>query len=277
MVHNRVVYAAEKITQNYLNAFSPEFLFIKGGGNNSHNILNFGNMYLVEAPFLFIGLIYLLVIKKGRERNLILLWFFIAPIAASITKDAPHANRMFAIFPMLSLITAFGIHYFLTAIIKQNILKKIFVGIIVALFAINISIYLDRYFVHFPRNEAANWGIGYKALNELLISSPFSSKKVIMARPKYSPYIYLLFYSKYDPALYQKEAMRYSPTQDGFVDVREFGRYEFRDIDWNKDLQGDVILIAWSIQVPESIKNSYKSQEITLPNGESMFTVIKTK
>lgn len=276
-IHNRFAYAAEKIVQNYINSFSPQFLFVKGGGNNSHNILDFGNMYLAEAPFLFLGLIYLLVIKKGKERDLILLWLFISPIAASITKDAPHTNRMFAVFPMLSLISAFGIYWLLTEIIRKKIIKKLFAVFIICLFIVNISIYLDRYFIHFPRDEAANWGIGYKVLNEILTSPSFASKRVIMARPKYSPYIYLLFYSKYNSALYQKQAVRYPPTEDGFVDVREFGRYQFRDIDWNKDLQQDVVLVEWSSQVPESIKTSYKTQEVTLPNGESLFTVIKTK
>ena len=276
-IHNRVIYGAEKIAQNYLNSFSPEFLFVRGGGNNSHNIVNFGNMYLIEAPFLFLGLIYLFVIKKGRERNLILLWFFIAPIAASITKDAPHTNRMFSIFPILSLTSAFGIYWLLTEIIRKKLFKKMFIGLLIALFIINVLMYIDRYFVHFPRNEAANWGIGYRALNELLTTPSLSSKKVIMARPKYSPYIYLLFYSKYDPALYQREAVRYPPTQDGFVDVRAFGRYEFRDIDWNRDLRQDVVLVTWSSQVPEPIKISYKTQEITLLNGESMFTVIEVR
>lgn len=277
VIHNKFVYAAEKITQNYLNSFSPQFLFIKGGDNNSHNIINFGNMYLVEAPFLFLGLVYLLVLRKGKEKRLVLLWFFIAPIAASITKDAPHTNRMFAIFPMLSLVSAFGLYYFLTEIIKQNLFRKIFLGLIVCLFIVNILIYLDRYYVHFPRNETANWGIGYKALNRLLTTSSFASNKVIMGRPQYSPYIYLLFYNKYDPSLYQKQAVRYPPTQDGFIDVKEFGRYEFRDIDWGKDLQENAVLVAWSSQVPDSIKTSYKTQEITLLNGESMFTVIRTK
>lgn len=277
VVHNRVAYAAEKITQNYLNAFSVSFLSIKGGDNNSHNILNFGNMYLVEAPLLFAGLIYLLVLKKGKERSLVLLWFFISPIAASITKDAPHTNRMFAIFPMLSIITAFGIYWLLTDVIKRKLFKNIFLGLFVALFIMNIFIYLDRYFVHFPRNESVNWGIGYKALNDLLISPAFSSRKIVMSRPNYSPYIYFLFYSKYNPGLYQKQALRYPPTRDGFVDVREFGRYEFRDIDWNKDLQRDIVLVAWSSQVPESVKTLYKTQEITLPNAESQFTVIQSK
>lgn len=276
-IHNRVTYAAEKIFQNYLNSFSPQFLFIKGGDNNSHNILNFGNMYLVEAPFLFLGLIYLLVIRKGKEKNLILLWLFVSPLAASITKDAPHTNRMFAVFPMFPLVTAFGIYWLLTELIKKKIFQKALVVLIAGLFIINISVYLDRYFIHFPRNEAVNWGIGYEVLNRLLTSPPFSSKRVIMSRPNYSPYIYFLFYSKYDPALYQKQAVRYPPTEDEFVDVREFSRFQFRDIDWIKDLQQDVILVEWSSQVPESVRASYKTQEITLPNGESLFMVINTR
>ena len=94
ITHNRLEFALERISQNYLNSFSPQFLFIKGGDNKAHNIEDFGNMYLVEAPFLFLGLIYLIIRKKTKETILILLWFFIAPIAASITKDAPHTNRM---------------------------------------------------------------------------------------------------------------------------------------------------------------------------------------
>lgn len=277
VAHNRIVYAVEKIVQNYLNSFSVPFLFIKGGGNNSHNIENFGNMYLAEAPFLFLGLAYLLFVRKGREKNLVLLWFFIAPVAASITKDAPHTNRMFAIFPMLSLISAFGVHYLLAEIIKKKLLKKIFVGFLIVIFAINIAIYLDRYFIHFPRNESANWGVAYKTLSNLLSQPDFSAKKVIMARPKYSPYIYLLFYNKYDPASYQKQAVRYPPTEDGFVDVKGFGRYEFRDIDWGKDLNGNAVFVAWSLDVPEEIKNSYKTQEVILQDGESIFTVIEPR
>jgi len=276
ITHNRLEFALERISQNYLNSFSPQFLFIKGGDNKAHNIEDFGNMYLVEAPFLFLGLIYLIIRKKTKETILILLWFFIAPIAASITKDAPHTNRMFAIFPIHSLIVSFGIYWLLAEILKQKLFKKMLLGFIAGLFIVNILIYVDRYFVHFPRNEAESWGIGYEALNELL-SSSYSSKKIIMTRPHYSPYIYLLFYSKYDPVTYQREVLRYPPTQDGFIDVKGFGRYEFRDIDWDKDLQKDAILVAWSSEVPESVNNSYKTKKITLPNGESMFTIIEAK
>jgi 4-amino-4-deoxy-L-arabinose transferase-like glycosyltransferase len=274
IVHNRVVYAIEKVGQNYLNSFSPEFLFIKGGENSAHNILNFGNMYIVEAPFLFMGIMFLIINRKSKEKKLILLWFFLSPIAASITKDAPHTNRMFAVFPMTAVITSIGIYWFFTEIIKKELIKKILAVVVVCGFLLNIFIYLDRYYVHFSRNEVSSWGFGYKSLNELLDESKYASKKIIMSRPHYSPYIYLLFYSKYEPMRYQEEAVRYAPSSDGFVDVRGYGRFEFREINWERDLQEDAILVDWSIDVPEYVKNKHTIKEIFLPNGESMFSII---
>ncbi|MBI2614067.1 MAG: glycosyltransferase family 39 protein [Candidatus Levybacteria bacterium] len=278
ITHNKIVFAGERIAQNYLNSFSPSFLFIKGGDNNAHNIANFGNMYIVEAPFLFLGLIYLLAIRKGREKKLLMLWFFIAPIAVSITKDAPHTNRMFAIFPALQLVTAFGIWWTISELIKKDAFKKIFIAVVAFLFLINVAVYIDRYFIHFPRNEVRNWGLGYKKLDEVLSKPEFVNKKIIISRPKYSPYIYLLFYNPYDPSKYQKEVKRYPPTQDGFVDVKGFGRYEFRGIDWGKDIQTpNTLIVDWSSDVPASVKQAFHKEDIILPNDEFMFTIIETR
>ena len=203
LVHNRIVFGLERFGQNYLNSFSPQFLFIKGGENRAHNIVNFGNMYLIEAPFLVLGLVFLIITKKTKEIKLVLLWFFIAPIAASITKDAPHTNRMFAIFPMLSLVTALGLTKFIDMLntwFKNKLLYKNSVLLIIfALFIINMLVYMDRYFVHFPHNEAQSWGIGYKALVDVIFQEKYASKEVIMSHPEYSHYIFLLFYNKYDP------------------------------------------------------------------------------
>lgn len=263
--HNRVIFGTERFLQNYLSSFSPNFLFIKGGGNKAHNIENFGNMYIVEAPFLLLGLVYLLFFKKGRERSFVLWWFFISAVAPSITKDAPHSNRMFAIFPILPLVTASGLWWVLSKI-KILRMRFIIAGIIAILFLVNISIYLNRYYVYFPRNEAQNWGIGYKELSNLLAQPQLLGKKVIMSNPEQSPYIYFLFYQKYNPSLYQKIALRYPPTEDGFYHVKSFGRYEFRPINWKKD-----ITIQNSIIVDRI--NHFSTYHVNLPNGQKMFSV----
>ena len=282
ITHNRLTFALERISQNYLNSFSPQFLFIKGGDNKAHNIANFGNMYLIEAPFLVLGLIFLLLTKKTKQVKLILLWFFIAPIAASITKDAPHTNRMFAIFPILLMVTALGLTKFVDMLntwFKDKLLyKKSVLLIIFALFILNILVYMDRYYVHFPKNEAVSWGNGYKELIKVLSKDELKDKQVVMTHPEYSRYIFLLFYSKYNPLIYQKNAMRYPPTDDGFVHVKSFDRFEFRDINWGEDVKvSNRLLIDNPSNIPEFVKNSHESFDVNLPNGDVMFTVIETR
>lgn len=276
-IHNPASFGIERFVQNYLNAFSPNFLFIKGGTNSAHNIVNFGNMYIVESIFLLFGLFYLLMRKKGKEEKLVLYWFLIAPIAASITKDAPHTNRMFSIFPILPLITAMGIFWFLNSIKNNKRLKNFSIAIIAFLFFINITIYMDRYYTHFPYEEAQNWGLGYKELNKILSQKELQSQKVIISKPEESPYIFLLFYSKYNPAKYQKEAVKYPPTRDGFVNVKSFGRFEFRHIDWSKEIKiPNQILVDEPLKVSDfTRKQKFSTREVILPNKDVMFEVLE--
>ncbi len=261
--HNRVVFAIETIGQNYIKAFSPEFLFIKGGGNAAHNIPNFGNLYLVEAPFFYLGIFVLIffVFSKNssfviRHSSFLVWWLLISPIAASITKDAPHTNRMFAIFPLPPILVALGITWVLQSFMKWKLLQKGAPILIALLFLVNVIVYLDRYYVHFPK-QAVNWGIGYKQLSTILTSDAYKEKQVVMTRPESSPYIFLLFYSAYDPSTYQKQAIRYPPTDDAFVHVKAFDRFQFRDIKWSSDLATpDTILIEETKDIPEWVRTS---------------------
>lgn len=275
--HNRVIYGIEQFMKNYVNGFSPEFLFEVGGTNHAHNIANFGNAYLVEAPFFLLGLIYLIAFKKGKEKKIILWWILISPIAAAITKDAPHSTRQFAIFPMFPLITTFGIWYVYSDILKNKVYQKFFICIVSILFVINIGIYLDRYYVHFPLNEEQNWGFIYKDLVIQLQKPEFKNKQIVITKPTYSPYIFLLFYSHYDPALYQKQAIRYPETSDGFFHVQQFGRFSFRDIDWQKDMQlPNTILVNDYVTTPQTIREN-QTDGTYLPVGQPMFSIIIKK
>ena len=243
LTHNRLTFAAETIAQNYIKAFSPEFLFLKGGTNRAHNIQNFGNLYLLEAPFFYLGIFLLIFLIVDNSKlltlnsKLLLWWLLISPVAASITKDAPHTNRMFAIFPLPPILVALALVWLWTNLPKQKLFRNTIVVVLVFAFLSNIAIYMDRYFIHFPATEWTNWGTGYKKLAKTLSQEENKSKRVIVTNPEYSPYIFLLFYSGFDPATYQNTVTRYPPTNDAFVHVKAFDRFEFRDIDWKAETQ----------------------------------------
>lgn len=277
IIHNKPVFAFITISQNYLKSYSPEFLFINGGTNHAHNIKGYANMHLFESIFLIFGAALLLTNIKKRPFVLILLWILAAGIAPSVTKDAPHSNRMFIVTPALAITVALGMQFLLSRIDKR---KKFFLSITIGIVYIgSLLLYAEAYLVHFPAKEARYWGMGYKKLAALLAKPEYRDKQIIMTSPEESPYMYLLFYGKMDPASYQKEAIRYPLSRDGFKDVAGFGRFSFRQIDWGQDSSRfKTILVASPNEIPKDIlKNTrYIKTPILLPGGQAQFTVVET-
>lgn len=273
LTHNRITYAVTTIFQNYLKAYGPEFLFIKGGGNSAHNILGYGNLHPIEAPLLLLGILWLFT-NKNKGAKYMLWWIAIGGVAAAITKDAPHSNRSLAMVPALAMAIAAGLQVILH--IKTPRIRFVVISIIILGYTTYMGMYLDKYFDHFPKYESQNWGYAYKKLVPILSQPLLTNKKIIMTHPETSPYIYLLFYSKYDPAQYQKEAKRYPISRDGFTDVAGFGRYTFRAIDWEKDTNTPhTLLIDKTANIPTALM-SKSIGTITLPDGTEQFTVLDT-
>lgn len=308
LLHNKVLFMAQTVAQNYLRSFSPEFLFITGGGNTQHNIPDFGNLYLWAAPFLLLGVIFLFFTKLDYK-NLIVAWILIAPVAASITKDAPHTNRMASFLPVAEMIVAFGFLNFLNYFKSKGIfIRRVMMIFLPVLFLFNFLFWWDRYFIHFPLKRADKWGEGYsKLISYLNSNNNFDASEIVMTRPDYSPYIYFLYYNKVDPLYYQNSAQRYAETKEGFQHVAGFGNYKFRAVGWFHDLAvPDRLYIDWSPDVSKKATNSAilitrnlienmradnkdvsdlnvgdiirskKVGEIKLSNDQSMFTLIKT-
>lgn len=274
LIYNRVTYAITAISQNYLKSYGPDFLFIKGGGNRAHNILGFGNLHPIEAPLLLFGVVWLLINRRKKTSQLVLWWIAIGAVAAAITKDAPHSNRMFAVVPGLAIAVAAGIEWMIIETSKHW-RKVIVIGLIFG-YGISMIMYLNQYYVHFAKTEAASWGYAYKQLTPILFSSENIHKNVIMSHPETSPYIYILFYSGYNPIAYQKQARRYPISGDGFTDVSGFGRFSFRAIDWSKDLERKHTLL---VMKPDELPGALKSKiiaTINLPDHTPQFVVIDT-
>lgn len=274
LLHNKPIYALTTITQNYLKSYSPEFLFITGGKNHAHNIEGYGNMHPVESIFLLLGFCFVLTQIKKKKYLLILWWLLAAGVAPSITKDAPHSNRMFSIVPALSILVALGIQYAQTFIqTKKTWIFPVIVGI---LYAASLVFYIDAYFIHFPKEEAQYWGSSYKQLSVILNKPENKNKSIIISNPSESPYIYMLFYGNYDPALYQKQAIRYPISSDGFTDVKAFGRFAFRDIDWGRDITlNNTLLITKADEALYSLSSKIINT-IYLPNGQAHYVVFDT-
>jgi hypothetical protein len=216
----RMVYFNE-IVNNYLSHFSPSFLFTSGDPNPRHSTRNMGMLYLWELPLLLFGLF---VFSRARGKGIAVLfaWILVAPLSAAISIFAPHALRSLNILPMLYILTAVGtlyLYYWLKPVLR---VPAIVVSGVVALFF--VSTYLFNYYLTSPLLTASDWGDGYKQMNEYILDHESEYEKIIISGHYWQPYIYTLFFSKYDPQVFQKNGTSTA-----------FGKYEFGGTSWIKE------------------------------------------
>lgn len=261
---NKYFGASYQIAQNYINSFSPSFLFDKGGEKLVHNIGAFGNLYLFDALFLIAGLAGLFW-NKEKSIKLLAVWLIIAPISSAVTKDAPNSTRLFVLMPFFVLIASYGAYQIFIFLKKRTIMNLTLKGILVFLFLLNVVYFLNIYFVHFNVQRARFWRYGYREAVKL--TDKYPTYDVVMRGPENFPYIYFLFYEKYKPLLFRKDVIYYPPTSEGFYYVKSFGRYKFVDkIDYS-NLDKNTIYI-------DDTRLDDKKNSILLPSGEPILGYI---
>lgn len=258
--HTKYSGGAYQFVLNYLNSYSPNYLFDKGGEKLVHNIGYVGYFYIFDAFFVIIGLAFLLWNKEKKSLLFLVPWLLIAPIPSAITRELS-GTRLFTIVPLFMLIASYGV-YKMATIWKEGKLRYAVRGIFVVLFIGSVVYFLEYYFVHFNHQRIRFWWYGYREAVRLTQNYPRYS--VVMRGPENFPYIYFLFYEKYDPLKFRKEVVYYPPTDEGFYYVKSFGRYNFvESIDYVK-LEKNTIYI-------DDTRLDDKKNSIFLPSGEPIF------
>ncbi len=223
ILYNRRIVYASAIISNYTGHFGPTFLFTVGDTNGRHDIIDMGLMYIWEAPFLVLGLLFLLKLRK-ETRYVILLWFLVAPIPGTFSLPSPHALRSLTMLPIPQLLAAFGLTYSFYLLRKEW--RKYFilgVSIIVAVFFLR---YLYLYYQVTPKATAHDWADGYKQLTQYVFANEGNYDKVIVSGHWWQPYIFFLFYKQYSPKAYQESGSK-----------KGFDKYVFGGTRWDMDGQ----------------------------------------
>lgn len=250
--NRRVVYAKE-IISGYISHYNLNWLFIKGDIARHHAPF-MGLLYLWELPFFFFGLYNLVFGNFDRKAKLLILaWFLIAPIPASITSGVPHAVRTLNFLPTFQIFIAIGLVFIFRIIseMKYKIFKihlKYFAVSLYFLFIMfNFFYYLNQYFVQLNYFTSLDWQYGYKQAIEEVRKLDNKYSKIVVSNTPYmdQSYMFFLFYLQYSPDKYQNESQNAS---GGFDETHKFGKYEFRPINWNKEIKKRTTLFVGRTQ-----------------------------
>lgn len=234
LAHNKVTYFAPRFIKNYFAHFSPSFLFFEGGDNYQFNVPDFGLIYPINALFLLLGLVYLMKVRT-REAKLVFAWIILAPIASSMTREAPHTLRFITVLPLPMVLTGLGV---VNAF--ENIKRKYLIYVLYAVMMLFFyEGYSSAYFTGYREQFSEAWQYGYREVVNFAAENYDEYDKIIMTKRYGEPHEFVLFYgaagstapSPWDPESYRADTNLVRFFQSDWFWTDSFDKYYFVN-DW---------------------------------------------
>ena len=272
-VHNRRIRYVLRFLESYTTHFNINWLFIDSEGDvQRHHVPDMGMLYFWELPFIIWGIYSLFFWPDRRPKLIIFSWWLLAPIAASVSADVPHAVRTLCFLPSWHVFTALGCLAFIgwAQKIKNKSTQVIIYFLVIGTFLANFTFYLHQYHVHQSIEYSRYWQYGYKQLFEELEKLEDKYEKIRISIEAEQPYMFFLFYKKYDPVKYLEQG---GSVSGGFWEEHKIGKYEFVRFNWENEVKRDKI---WWVVIDKELPGEAKIiKTIYLLNGEPMFHIFK--
>src|SRR3990172_5965430 len=279
LLHNKFQVSVLRLANNYLQYFSPLFLFSQGPAEGTYGMIpGRGVLYWFELPFLIGALAFILERRLNRYFLPFLVWLLVAPIPAALSTGPGYAaNRGVVILPVLQIFLAVGFVKCLS-FLNNGFLKsyKRLISIPFLFFSAYLFVmFLDDYFIQSPYKTAKARNYGNLEVAYWLNENAADKDEIVVITKLSEPHIYIAFAKKWDPKSYQEatSAWRYQELGLGWLDQMpeyKLGNYIFRPINWVSE-DKDRFLVGKPEEFPENL-----SQKIIVsyPNNDPAIYVV---
>ena len=272
--------------KRYLSYLDPGFIFFNGLEATIFSKIGLGIFYVFEIPLLIAGLANFIK-NKIPHKGIFIIWMLIGILPDSLTNNQKHTGRLLHLFPILIILTALG------AIELYKWFKSIGNGYLkYAITAISgiivVTVLIHAFLIYsfdFPVDKGESFDEGWREA-VLYIKEHQNEYREIVFDPRRgvsapdmisNPFLYVLFYLKYDPQVYQNTFKDKGNGTDAYY--YKFDKYTFRYINWTEDRNKKGILFIgspWSF--PKEVTESEGFLEtIYLSNGYPGFYIVSTK
>ncbi len=234
--HNKIVYFGSVLANNYLGAFSSEFLFTAGDPSLRHTPEGEGQFYKYQAVFIVLGLVFFFL-RFGdiKTKLLFSFWTLIAPLPSILTKDGGnHAIRLFFLLPPLLIFASAGIYY--SVVTLSGRFRKLFAVGLASVMFLSFIFYQHNYWIHYPWDSQIWWHAGFEEAIQSAVSEGKKYDKVIISGANEPPLIFFLAWSSYPPQSFQQKYPLAEDKLEGFGKVLRLDKYYFPPIGAGKSL-----------------------------------------
>jgi 4-amino-4-deoxy-L-arabinose transferase-like glycosyltransferase len=201
---NKAIFYARDMGVNYLSAYSPENLFLRG---DYSRITDYTSYYLplfqpLEIIFLLLGFIFLFKINK-KTAIFIVASILIAPLPGVLVDpgDRSFIFRGVMLLPFFTLVISGGVIFALDMAKKMRF-KKVILLLFVLLYSFLVVRSLYIYFFQFSTVGAESWFVSSREISEFIDHNKTSPKILIADRDKILP-VQIALYEKTDPKVFQ--------------------------------------------------------------------------
>lgn len=226
LFHSETLNFKRAILGRWFNHFSGRFLFFEGDWSNPRHSAPYQGMLLL-SDIILIVLGFVALVRKGLSKStaLVWLWLILSPLPSALTRNEVHSIRAMNMVIPLVIILSFGLQKILSS--------KYFKFAYFVVFLLSFAYFLDAYFIHLPIHQAKLWEYGYKQIVKEITPIQKNYQRIVVQQSFAQPYIYFLFYQKYDPNKYQKQAVFSESGFKGDVGyVNKLDNIEFTIINW---------------------------------------------
>ena len=265
--HNQRLVNLSVIIKGYLDHYNPNY-FVSEIVQGKYHTSGVGLLYLWELPILLYGL-HRVVNMKGKAKWLVLLWFFFAPVAASPTQMLPHPVRTLVFLPSLQIFVAIGLWEIYVRHVRGKKFGKLILYSGFVIINIQFFYYLHQYYIHSPVDNAQDWQYGHKEIVDTVSKMQDKFDKVIVSTSLDEPYMFFLYYLRYDPSKY----LSYGGTKSGKFDEERnaFDTYEFHTfMNTRIPLNPHVLYVGTPAEV---LPGAERLVTVQYPSGESAYVI----
>ncbi len=262
--YNRRVVYAEKFVSNYISHYNPYWLFLDNDAVPRHHAPGFGKLYVVSLPFILLGM-YFLITRYFVVSWILFVWFLLAPLASSLSSDAPSSLRSLIFLPTWLIFEASGVVYLFQLVKNKKVTLAIQI-LLICIYAVSFGYYLHQYYAYTNslKDFQKGWQYGYKEADLFAEQNTNSNKRIVFSNTFEQPYIFYLFYTKYDPARYLSEGGSNRISKSCFtISNAYFGNCKetLRKGDYYISLNG------------EYVPNGVKIKQVNYSNGDPAVSI----
>lgn len=251
IIHNKLNFYPNFITRNLFNNLSFNFLFIEGDTQiGAYSIPYSGVLHLWFAPFLFIGLYYLIKIYPLKKILFTLGFTLSAFLGSSLSTYGSESLRTLIAAPMISLLISIGLIRTIPLLKKIKYSWAIYL-VFYLLFIYQLAGFNHQYFWHANVHNPWYRNYGEKEMVESVKSLESEYKNVVIAG---NPYIYIYFYNRVSPSSAQEDALNFDReiNELGYRARTKVGNYLLMPVDCPSSGKLGVLYVCRGTAIPNN-------------------------